>query len=408
MNLKDPTGQRTSPGTRIPRRKAAVLAAVTAVFLSACGTDTAEPDRTVQTDGEEHAAVDVSAMNVPISLDGLEIIDPSWTTPPQYSSGIYLAGGEREDVLLFSALSVHGDVLWSVERPLSCTGFAVTEMSDGTPIAVLLDTGTTDESIAENSATAYFLESGEVAWGPVDLPGTYQGPGLVFASQPDDFMGSNGPRIALSPDTGERVADESDGLRIIGDFSGTLLTVEDDLLNARSSHGSDVLWQIDPADYGWDPATIRGSVDELAADTHALLTIDNGPGPVIDLQTGEILKESADDMGADPATGTLIILDEEGLHAFDTGNAPLWSITVAPETSLVTVGGIFAYLRDGDAIRVHNVLTGAVAQAYQADAQGTILVPAHLTPGGAGLLFDADGDIIVATVPEQQDGPAAP
>lgn len=387
--------------------KAAALIAAATLVLVACGEGPPELDRTVQTAAEDLPAVDVSAMNVPISLDGLEVIDPSWVTPPQYSSGIYLAASDNDTALEFAALSIHGEVLWTVERPLSCTGFAVTEMSDGTPIAVLLDT-VTDESVAANSATAYFLETGEVAWGPVDLPGTYQGPGLVFASQPDGFMGSNGPRIALNPDSGEIVSDESDGHRIVGDFSGTLITVEDDLIQASIIHTGEAIWEVDPAEYGWDPASIRGSVDELSGDTHARLTVDNGPGPVIDLETGEVVREAAEDMGVDPATDTLIVLDGEGLHAFDTENASLWSITVSPETSLVTVGGIFAYLRDGEAVRVHNVLTGAVAQAYQADAQGTILVPAHLTPQGAGLLYNADGHIILATVPEQMDGPAAP
>lgn len=408
MKHKNAPGMNTAGQQPSRHTKTAALIAAATLFFSACGEDAPEPDRVVQTAAEDLPAVDVSAMNVPISLDGLEVIDPSWVTPPQYSSGIYLAASDHETALEFAALSIHGEVLWTVERPLSCTGFAVTEMSDGTPIAVLLDTEVTDDSVAANSATAYFLETGEVAWGPVDLPGTYQGPGLVFASQPDGFMGSNGPRIALNSDSGEVVSDESDGHRIVGDFSGTLITIEDDLIQASSTHTGEALWEVDPAEYGWDPASIRGSVDELSGDTYARLTVDNGPGPVIDHETGEVVREAAEDMGVDPATGTLIVLDGEGLHAFDTENASLWSITVSPETSLVTVGGIFAYLRDGDAVRVHNVLTGAVAQAYQADSQGTILVPAHLTPQGAGLLYNADGHIIVATVPEQMDGPAAP
>lgn len=403
MTLKNSTVRRPTTWRRSTiRYRAAAFAAAVAILLGACGTEESEVDREVQVGGDDPAAVDVSAMNVPISLDGLQVIDPAWVTPAQYSSGMYFAASEEEDVLEFAALSIHGDLLWSVERPLSCTDFTVTQKNDGTPLAILFDTEVTDESAAMN-ATAYDLETGAVVWGPVDLPGTRQGPGLVFSSEDDDSA------VALSPDTGEVIADESaNDRRIIGDFSGTLLTGDGSVITARSTHTGEDLWQINAEQYGWDLASISGAADGVASDTHARLTVDGGPGPVIDLATGQIVTEAAEDMGVDPATGTLIVLDGEGLHAFDTENDPLWSVTVTPQTSLVTVGGIFAYLRDGDAVRVHNVLTGAVAQAYQADAEGTILVPAHLTPQGAGLLYAADGDIIVATVPEQPHSPATP
>lgn len=403
LNLRSMSHKRdTSFG--LGMRTAALFAAVT-LFLVACSSVTADgPDRTVQSSPEALPAVDVSGMNVPISLDDLEVLDPSWATPPQYSSGIYLGAREQETALEFIAISIHGETLWSVERPLSCTGFTVTEMSDGTPLAVLVDTKTNSDAAATNSATAYDLETGEIAWGPVDLPGTFQGPGLVFASPPEEFMGSNGPRIALSPDTGNIIADERDGdLRIIGDFSGTILTVEGDSLIARTSHDNQKLWEVDATEYGWEPSQIRGSVNELTADTHALLTIGQGPGPVIDLATGEVVVESAREMGVDPATGTVIVLEGNSLHSFEPTNKSQWSVTVTPDTTIATVGGVFVYLREGDAIRVHNVLTGAVAMAYEADAPGAILVPAHLQPNGAGLLYNADGDLLIAAVPQVQN-----
>ena len=90
----------------------------------------AELDRTVRTEADEPAVVDVSAMNVPNSFTGLTVVDPEWTTPAQYSSGVYVGAKDVGNALVFTAMSATGDILWSVERPLSCTGFVVTEKGE--------------------------------------------------------------------------------------------------------------------------------------------------------------------------------------------------------------------------------------------------------------------------------------
>ena len=364
----------------------------------------AEPNRTVRTDADAPAVVDVSAMNVPNSFRGLTVVDPDWTTPAQYSSGVYVGAKDVGNALVFTAMSATGDILWSVERPLSCTGFVVTEKGDGRAIAVLLDTQTTDDALAQNSATAYDLQTGEVMWGPIDTPGPYQGPGLVFASPPEDFMGEGGARVALNPDDGSVILDEATGVRILGDFSGTVLFSVDGTLSARTSTHPDILWSIELSDHGWDAKELRGSVDEMAAENYALISVNGGPGPVIDVATGQVLIERAMDMGEDPMSGTLIVLDDAGLHSFDSDNNLLWSQAMVEDTSIAAVGGVFVYLTIGDTIRAHNVLTGAIAMAYVDGTPGTILVPAYLAPEGSGLLYDEDGGLILATVEALVDG----
>lgn len=393
-------------------KRIAAIVIVAGLGLAGCSssvsegghTTHAELDRTVRTEADEPAVVDVSAMNVPNSFTGLTVVDPEWTTPAQYSSGVYVGAKDVGHALEFTAMSATGDILWSVERPLSCTGFVVTEKSDGRAIAVLLDTQTTDDALAQNSATAYDLHTGEVVWGPIDTPGPYQGPGLVFASPPEDFMGEGGARVALNPDDGSVILDEATGVRILGDFSGTVLFIVDGTLSARTSTGPDILWSIELSDYGWDGEELRGSVDEIAAENYALMSVNGGPGPVIDVATGQVLIERAMDMGEDPMSGTLIVLDDAGLHSFDSDNNLLWSQAMVEDTSIAAVGGVFVYLNIGDTIRAHNVLTGAIAMAYVEGTPGTILVPAYLAPEGSGLLYGEDGGLILATVEAMVDG----
>lgn len=394
-----------------PRTRLAALALAAGLGLAGCSsavddesTSQAEPNRTVQTVTDEPAVVDVSAMNVPNSFSGMTVIDPEWTTPAQYASGVYVGAKDAGHALEFTAISATGDVLWSVERPLSCTGFTLAHTSDGRALAVLVDTQSTDEALAQNSATAYDLHTGEVLWGPVDVPGPYQGPGLVFAAPPEDFMGEGGARVALNPDDGSVALDEASGTRILGDFSGTILSIDNDELSARTSTSPEALWSVGLSEHGWEASELRGSVDEMAAQKYGLLSINGGPGPVIDLATGEVLIERAMDLGEDPMSGTLIVLDDAGLHSFDPTNNLLWSQAMVDDTSIATVGGVFVYLRVGDTVRAHNVLTGAVAMAYVDGTPGTILVPAHISPEGAGLLYDENGELIIATVEGMGDG----
>ncbi len=405
--------------TGVHFRRLAALTAVASLALAGCTSTTPNGDsgavagteinREVQTETDEPVVVDVSAMNVPNSFDGLTIIDPEWITPAQYADGVYVSAKDLGHALQFEAIAASGEVLWTVERPQSCTGFALSRMSDNGAIAVLLDTETTDEAVAQNSATAYDLHTGEVLWGPVNTAGPYQGPGLVFAAPPEDFMGEGGARMALNPDDGSVIVDEAtDEVRILGDFKGTVLYLDGDMLSARTSTSPDILWSFDVSDHGWEADSLRGSVNEMAATNYALLSVSDGPGPVIDLATGEVLIDGARDMGEDPMTGTLIVLDGAGLHSFDMENNLLWSQAMTDDTSIAAVGGVFVYLRIGDMIRAHNVLTGNVAMAYVEDTPGTILVPFHLSPEGAGLLYDEDGGQIIATVQGIEDGPARP
>ncbi len=101
----------------------------------------------------------------------------------------------------------------------------------------------------------------------------------------------------------------------------------------------------------------------------------------------------------DPATGTSVILQGTTLHAEDAQGAELWSLSVEEGTTVTGVAGGLLYLRQGDAIRVHNVMTGAVARAYDPEGQGRVVVPRRMVTDGAALLLDGER-LLLATAAE--------
>lgn len=380
----------------------ALLAAV-ALVLGACAPGQPEPAPEPVRDpyavDTALPSVDVSELRLPRSLEELDVVDPGWDGEPQHADGIYLGPGERDGVVEFTAVDIHGEVLWAVQRPAGHEGFALTTDDQDRALAVLTDTTATEGG---TTAAAYDLRTGEQVWGPVGVPGPHRGPGLVFgptAGATDD----GAPLLALDPDTGRAASSDSDQGRIVGEFHGTLLVTDTDSLVAQDTGDDRELWQISVADHGWDASTL-GASPGPSPDGMALLTTSDSTGALVDLRDGTVVSDTAQQAWLDPATGTLVVFDGTGLHAFDPEHQPLWQLTVGPDTDVAAVGGVFVYVREDDAVRVHNVVTGAVAEAYDPQGQGSVVVPAHLPVRGGGLLRDG-GRLLVATTPEAQPPP---
>lgn len=390
-------------------RSSLALAAVAALLVTGCGASEPEPVRDPYSVDGSLPVVDTSGLQLPTPFEELEVVDPGWDITPQYADGVYLAAGERDGVLEFTAVDVYGDVLWAAQRPASCTGFVVTTDAHGRALAILGDLQITADALAATTATAYDLTTGEQVWGPVEVPGPYQGPGLVFAAPPDGFMGETGPRVALDPTTGDVAADESspEGIRIIGEYHGIVLLTHEDALIARDTADDHELWRIPLAEHGWTAASISASLRPEPGDGLALIATSETTGALLDLDQGSIVSSTARDAAVDPTTGTLVTLDDTGLHGYDADDRPLWSLPVAAETTIAAIGGVFLYLREDGAIRVHNVLTGDVAQAYEPDGQGPIIVPTHITINGAALLLQ-ERRHLVATIAESPLNESSP
>lgn len=212
-------------------------------------------------------------------------------------------------------------------------------------------------------------------------------------------MGETGPRAALDPATGNIVytEDRTTGEHVIGEYDGTLLIADQTSLIARDTANAQELWRVPLDEHGWDPGSLGPSVQNPPADGLVLISTSGSTGALIDLNDGTVLKDTVHDVAIDPTTNTMVVLDEAGLHAFDARRQSLWSLTVSPQTTIAALGGVFLYLRDGDKLRVHNVITGDVAQAYAPDDQGRITVPVDITAQGAALLEDGRGYLLATT-----------
>ncbi|GAA3984419.1 PQQ-binding-like beta-propeller repeat protein [Thermobifida alba] len=229
------------------------------------------------------AAPPVDAAEIPPTLDG----PPLWRAP--FSSTPKAVGGgfvgpfmprEQGSDLFFLGVDSGGTTRWSVARNPSCTAFAVTR-ADGRVLVVLLDSDAAPErGIAARRvvAEAYDPRDGARVWGPVDVPGTLVGPGLVFAETAHSVLSAaHGPGVALDAATGRVVADETAGERILHEHDGVVLVERDGTLRAVESATGETLWS------GAELAAPEGFADPGA-------TVRYGPRPR-DGSTGAVVLE---------------------------------------------------------------------------------------------------------------------
>ncbi|CAM3864410.1 hypothetical protein [Isoptericola cucumis] len=387
------------------RRAGARLAALLAValLLAGCGPvapepAAPEPDRTPSAGDTAVREADSARLQLPTPFEGARLVDPGWEVPPQHADGTFLAAAEKDGVLRFTAVDPHGDVRWRAERPVSCTGFVVTEDARGRAVAVLTDTASTDDALAGTTATAYDLATGEELWGPVDVPGPHQGPGLVFARPSTDPMGEPGPRTVLDPTTGRVAVAEGHrgGDRVIGEHDGTVLLVEGAALVARDTAGGDALWRLGLDDHGWTAGSIQPSTNDPQVAGRALVETSPTTGALLDLRDGTVLDDTARDALDDPVTGTRVTLQESGIQARAPEGRPLWSVSTGRDTTLAAVEDVLLFVREGDAVRVHNAVTGEVAQGYPPDGSGRIVVPTRVAGDGATVVQDGRRYLLAA------------
>ncbi|MFW7415829.1 hypothetical protein [Demequina sp. SO4-18] len=346
--------------------------------------------------GIDPAEFTTDGLRLPLQWDGAEFVDPGWEVTPQHLEGVFLVPVEADGRLVFTAIDSEGQALWTAERPLACAGFTLTLGRDGTPLAVLNDSTPTDGAIAQTTATAYDLRTGDTAWGPVDVPGPHQGPGLVYASPPAEAMGGTGPRVALDSATGDVAAAETDGgPRVVAERHGTVVTQEGTVLRATDSAGA-MVWEAEAPAGAGEAHAVPGMV--LGG---PFLALDSGDdrAAVIDLADGSTVAPDVTSAAYDGATATLVATDGRRAWALDTSSGEtLWEVSASAEARAVAAGGAQVYLRQGETIHVHNALTGAANPGYEASQEGTIMVPRVIAGTGAAA-FSHEGRVFLATTP---------
>ncbi|WP_110850613.1 hypothetical protein [Georgenia satyanarayanai] len=370
------------------------LLAVAGLLAGCAGDPPVETEPAVL---EDRAAPseEVHEDSLPLALSGLPVLDPGWDQVPQELDGLLLGLDHPEDgePLRFVAAREDGTLLWRAERPPSCTGFTLSRAGERT-IAILNDVTPGRDTLSETSASAYDLATGELVWGPVDVPGPLQGPGAVFAAPaPRAAMGETGPRVVLDPATGEVVASEDDDVTVVGEYAGVVLTATDGTLHAD---GAGTSWQLPLADLGTGPEP--GALPGVQAPPGTALLGEPGQalGVLVDLTTGEVLATGVRDAVTEPISGTLVTVEDGSLVGRPDGER--WE-RPTEGLGLSAAGNLFAYLRSDSAVRAVNVVTGADAVAYD-DGVTEPAVPVLVTAGGATVVEGAD----VALVPAGPSG----
>ena len=350
--------------------------------LAGCSLAPDDFDRSPEQVTTDLDAVDGSDLQLPLIIEPLELVEPGWDLPPQHLGEVFLSASTGDETLEFSAVDIHGSALWQAERPSGCTGFTVSVDADGAPLAVLTDSDSTTDCNEDVTASAYDLETGEQEWGPVDVPGPMRGRGTVFAAEDADPTEA----LALNPTTGEAVQDGASDMRRLGEYRGTVLSVDGEKLRATGEQS----WELSLPDNGWNADELR-AVPEARPDEDAIaLDAGDGIGPVLDLETGELLDDDARGVAQDANTGAIVTIGKQGLTVIDDTGKNELPVSVPQSVELEAAVGGLIYLREDGTLRVHNAMTGSLARGYPTDGSGVVAVPGAFTPDGLGIVQAGD------------------
>jgi len=373
--------------------RAAVAALSVLITASACASfSDPDPQRDVVTLGEKLPAAEIDESSLPFPFHDLPAWSLPFDDPPQSLDGILFGLRHTGDVLEFTAVSTSGEALWSTQRPATCSGFTLT-YADGEPVAVLTDVTSTDDALAQVTASAYDLHTGEPVWGPVKVEGPWHGPGTVFAqAAPASTMGEVGDKQVLNPDTGKQVDVTGE---ILGEFQGTILTYssgEDGSVRAEGAH----TWTTPLTDLalGDDTPTSLAAMPGVEAPPGvAMIAVDDAEeAAVVWVEDGRVLTTQATSAVWDASVELVVTTEPHSLAAHDL-DGPVWNRGLDDDMRLVASGGVLAFLRSDESVQVVNALTGEDAVGYPPDAS-SYAVPYLITSNGAAV-FSSDGLVLV-------------
>lgn len=265
------------------------------------------------------------------------VVDPGWDMAAQEADGVFLSLHEKSSDLEFRAVDSAGTILWTALRPRVCSGFLVSESEAG-PVAVLMDQQSGSNGSLATTASGFDLHTGRELWGPVEVPGPLLGSGLVFAGPPQDFIGEGGPRVALDPATGKRLATENeDSPRVITLLGSHLILADGGRLVAQDLEGHR-LWAREVEGLGVSADEARETPWEAVGETHALLgSTGDRQRTLIDLRSGAAVAADIDRAGYDAGSRTLVTSDAQ-LHGFGLDGTKRWDAPLADDAELSAVG----------------------------------------------------------------------
>ncbi|MGY5764793.1 hypothetical protein ACXET9_06290 [Brachybacterium sp. DNPG3] len=410
------------------RRRALLAAPPLLALLAACRTGTdAEAgsdgaaagspaarveDPTPRTRGELAGLVGPEELLLPLELTPMIVVDPGWTAAPQQLDGILAGFREQDDRLLFLVVDQDGTILWEADRPLSCTGFALTRGADDRPVAVLADLAPAEDALGAMTLTGYDLRTADRLWGPVAAPGPQVAPGLVLAEPSAEPMGAGGPRTAHSGADGSVAAAEDDGsdARILAEHLGTILRSDGRRLIASAADGTS-LWTHDltvaldaasmhvvgPIDAVTPYAVVSGTSTAESADA---------TGIVIDLRDGAEIAVGAEAVAQERMLDITVIAAGSTIRGLDADGVEQWRHEDEERLTLLSAGERLAYAvrEDEGTLVVLDTGRGLMVQPYDVDSTAPLAVPELFTADTAVVVLAGTRRCLVTTVLDESYG----
>ena len=412
-------------------RTVALLSVV--VLLTGCAAPTLSS--TADTTSRDDPALPPPTITEPLPRPWAEE-EMLWTAPfssePKAvgSSFVGISQDREGGDVHFLGVDRQGRTQWSARRDPECTAFAVTHSTvEDKELVVLLDKERDPEQglfATRTSASAYDPDTGELVWGPTEVPGTLSGPGLVFAAMQGSVMSDRtGPKVALDPNTGDVVADEQDGDTVLHEHHGTLLVHRDGGLRAFDPHG-ETLWdhnELDiPEEVGAESVRVRYGPRPESDSGYSLLlewvasaTDEDDESDEIllytlhDLHTGERLLTL--DPGEEPhllgdGRGRTVLLavpigeDEPRIHGVAASDpTSIWKLPATSEERLRDLVGGTVHTTDGERHRAIDADTGSID--HEGDSERSEVVPVAALDDGPAILSltDEDENPVLAAAP---------
>ena len=323
---------------------------------------------------------------------------------------------EREKLSFVGATSA--GIRWQIDTNPSCVGSALTRAGEEELLVVLdSDARLAGDRVATLTvATAFRADTGAHVWGPVDVPGPIQGPGLIFSDTPKAIVSAESvSRVMLSAHDGSVVADEtrSDDVQIDYESNGVGLVRIAGELRALDTRTSSTLWDSAslPLPDGTD-STWSASVDETAGSSRGTVVVLRWAAPdgaqvvaAHDVRTGRVL-------GALPgARDALTISSPSGSHTVVASPAPgatiltaidpvkgiVWARHVTGTVTLESASDATLYLRtDGQGVALN--LADGIERA-----RGDFAVPLAVLSDGTAILPTGNQSRYLLATPTSKD-----
>lgn len=392
-------------------RRRTLLLALPAGALAACeadtpaATETPRPAPEIDIDpaptvlGERAELVDPTTLRLTLEMTVMLVVNPGWNTAPQELDGIFLGLDDSGDRLRFTALDQDGTALWAAQRPHGHAAFALSRTAGGRGVAVLTDRASGEEEGL--TATGYDLRTAEVLWGPAAVPGPFRTPGLGVAAE------EQGPRVALSAETGEALLreEELEGGRLVAEHLGTVLHTEGEELVARHGTALAELWRT-PLPDGLDPSAtqILGRIDTTT--DLAVLGGGDGPGILLDLADGRVVAEDARAAAHDHGLDVTVVADGATVRGLDQDGEERWRHRDPEQLVFLTAGERLAYAQrpEEGTLVVLDTSQGLLVNPFDADLTGPLAVPELFSADAATSVYVETTRYLVTTTLDEAYG----